>query len=162
MKGLPRIVLLAATVLLALPCAWAQTRTPEGAGDKGQAPRSGKQAQGTQAGKAKAQEIQWSSPEQKKRCEGYLPAIRSSAAKARDASIEADPCGCASHAKEFQAGTDRAKADCPPGFLEAEGIGPRMVKNLKTLRTLGEERCQAAKAKEAASPGQTGPPAKGD
>jgi hypothetical protein len=140
--------------------AYAQRQVSEAGEAKTDGPKPAGQVKTPQAEKGKTEAIQWADEDQKKRCEGYLLAIRENIVKARDASINGDSCTSASRAKDFLGGVERARAHCPPGFLEKNDIGPRMVKNLNTLHILGKERCQEKPVKE--TPRPSGPPAKGN
>ena len=86
--------------------------------------------------------IQWESDAQKARCEQYLEHLNEEFVKARDFSILGDPCATSDHAKEFLSLVETSRKGCPERFLESRGFTSRIIKNISTIRILGEERCK--------------------
>lgn len=101
---------------------------------------------------ARASSLKWKDEEQKKSCEARARQIREHFLKAREFSIQGDSCSSEQEAGNFALKLQELKKDCPEGFAEHWGFTPKVVRNVKTLQSLGKERCgkpgpQSPKAK---------------
>jgi hypothetical protein len=105
-------------------------------------PASAAPAKGAAESKGGAGDLPWTSEDQKKMCEGLLPGLNENFLKARDASIYGDPCASGEHAGLFLSDADKARKECPEGFLKRNGFHERVIKNVKTLHILGKRRCK--------------------
>lgn len=119
------------------------------ASTKNQAPNSGAPSPAkpstTEAGKKTApQPISWSSEEQKKRCNGHLKDLRSLFLKTRHYSIQGASCDTAESATAFLRTMETCKQDCPQGLLEQSGYTGRIIRNIKYLEKLGNDRCSGS------------------
>jgi hypothetical protein len=89
--------------------------------------------------------IRWENDKQKARCYEYLDKINENFLKARDFSIQGDPCTASDHAKIFLSLVEQCQQDCPEDFLERSGYHKGIIKNLNTIFILGEKKCKYRK-----------------
>lgn len=95
--------------------------------------------------KEKLPAIQWENDRQKARCQEYLDKINENFLKARDFSIQGDPCAASDYAKKFLSLVEECERGCPKGFLEKNGYNKSIIKNLNTIFILGEKKCKYRK-----------------
>lgn len=95
--------------------------------------------------------IAWTGKDQMNLCEKRLPGLNEHYSKTRYYSVRGDACNTAASARAFLNLTRSCKGDCPPGFLEAKGYSPQMIRNVETLEELGQKRCMES-VKETVSP----------
>jgi hypothetical protein len=87
------------------------------------------------------QAIDWSSEGQKKVCDGYLEELRSLFLKTRHFSIQGASCDTAESAAAFLDSMGKCQRYCPEGFLEHSGYTERIIRNIRYLEKLGNDRC---------------------
>ncbi|MGQ9857444.1 MAG: efflux RND transporter permease subunit [Thermodesulfobacteriota bacterium] len=122
----------------------ATLRSPQG--DAEQAP-SQSQLPGESRGvsgadkEGKAEALKWKDQEQKKDCEMMVRQVREHFLKAREFSIQGDSCSSEEEAGNFAVKLQKLKKNCPKGFVEQSGFTSKVVRNVKTLHSLGKERC---------------------
>ena len=87
------------------------------------------------------QAIDWSSEGQKKVCDGYLEDLRSLFLNTRHFSIQGASCDTAESAAAFLDSMEKCQRDCPEGLLEHSGYTERIIRNIKYLEKLGNDRC---------------------
>lgn len=113
-----------------------------------QAPsRPTKEASGStvQHKSVKGAALKWKDEEQKKSCEAKAGKIREHFLKAREFSIQGDSCSSEEEARSFGEKLEELNKECPSGFAEQAGFTPKVVKNVRTLQSLGKERCRSSR-----------------
>lgn len=90
---------------------------------------------------AKGADVNWKDEDQKKSCERKAREIREHFLRARDFSIQGDSCSSEEEARSFGEKLQELKKLCPSGFAEQSGFTPKVVKNVRTLESLGKKRC---------------------
>jgi len=85
--------------------------------------------------------IKWDNENQKKVCENYLQQLQAQFLKTRHYSIQGVPCKTADHAEEFLQVADKCENECPKGLIESSGYTSRIVRNIKFLEKLGNDKC---------------------
>lgn len=120
-----------------LEVSWGQTEQALG---RPQAPRQAS-AGGIPHKSVKAAALKWKDEEQKKSCETKAAKLREHFLKAREFSIQGDSCSSEQEARSFGEKFEELKKDCPGGFPEQAGFTPKVVRNVKTIQSLGKERC---------------------
>lgn len=106
-------------------------------------PQAPKEASGSEIPHKSVKEktLKWKDDGQKKSCEAKAGIIRGHFLKAREFSIQGDSCSSEKEARSFGEKLEELKKDCPSGFAEQAGFTPKVVKNVRTLQSLGKERC---------------------
>lgn len=92
------------------------------------------------------QAIDWSSEGQKKTCDGYLKDLRSLFLKTRHYSIQGASCDTAESAAAFLDSMEKCQRNCPEGLLEHSGYTERIIRNIRYLEKLGNDRCSGSLA----------------
>lgn len=87
------------------------------------------------------QAIIWSSEGQKQACDGYLKELRSLFLKTRHYSIQGASCDTAESAAAFLDSMGKCQRNCPKGLLEHSGYSERIIRNIRYLEKLGNDRC---------------------
>ena len=87
------------------------------------------------------QAIDWSSEGQKKACGGYLEDLRSLFLKTRHYSIQGASCDTETSAAAFLDVMGKCQQNCPEGLLAQSGYSERIIRNIKYLEKLGNDRC---------------------
>lgn len=87
------------------------------------------------------QVIHWSSEQQKNRCNGYLKELRSLFLKTRHYSIQGASCNTAVSAAAFLKSMNTCQQNCPEGLLQYSGYTDRIIRNIRYLEKLGNDRC---------------------
>ena len=90
------------------------------------------------------QAIEWSSEGQKKACDGYLEDLRSLFLKTRHYSIQGASCDTAESAAAFLDSMETCQRNCPQGLLEYSGYSKRIIRNIRYLEKLGNDRCSGS------------------
>lgn len=90
----------------------------------------------------KGQDLKWKDEEQKKDCQAKAGKIKEHFLKAREFSIQGDSCSSEQEARMFGEKLEELKKECPGGFAEQAGFTLKVVRNVKTLQSLGKERCR--------------------
>ncbi|MEJ5375940.1 MAG: hypothetical protein WHX93_05130 [bacterium] len=129
-----------------VPQGWAQAQQ-----DQIRSSPAKQSAQKVKSGES-GQGLKWKDEEQKKSCEAKARQIKEHFIKAREFSIQGDSCSSQEQALSFTRKFEELKKECPEGFAEQAGLTPKVVRNVRTLHSLGKERCREPKASE--SPGQ--------
>ncbi len=93
---------------------------------------------------ATPQAINWSSEGQKKACDGYLKDLRSLFLKTRHFSIQGASCETAESAAAFLDSIKKCQRNCPEGLLEHSGYSKRIIRNIRYLEKLGNDRCSGS------------------
>ena len=88
--------------------------------------------------------IDWSSEGQKKACDGYLKDLRSLFLKTRHYSIQGASCDTAESAAAFLDSMGKCQRNCPEGLLERNGYTERIIRNIRYLEKLGNDRCSGS------------------
>lgn len=92
----------------------------------------------------KSKAIDWSSEGQKKACDGYLKDLRSLFLKTRHYSIQGASCETAESAAAFLDSMGKCQRNCPEGLLEHSGYTERIIRNIRYLEKLGNDRCSGS------------------
>ncbi len=87
------------------------------------------------------QAINWSSEKQKERCNEYLEDLRSLFLITRHFSIQGASRDTAVSATAFLKSMDTCEQNCPQGLLEHSGYNKRIIRNIRYLEKLGNDRC---------------------
>ena len=109
-------------------------------------PASTKENQNTAATRKEIppQAIDWASEGQKKVCDGYLEDLRSLFLKTRHYSIQGASCDTAESAAAFLDSMETCQRNCPEGLLEHSGYTDRIIRNIRYLEKLGNDRCSGS------------------
>jgi hypothetical protein len=107
----------------------------------GQAPTGTEQPPAAMWEDNPARTIDWSSEGQKKTCAGYLEKLRSLFLKTRHYSIQGASCDTAESAAAFLDAMETCQRNCPRGLLEHSGYTERIIRNIRYLEKLGNDRC---------------------
>jgi hypothetical protein len=83
----------------------------------------------------------WTGTNQQHTCEEISGQLAEAYRKARDSSIQGDPCNTARYARQFLEVKAQCRRDCPNGFLEGIGYNETIVRNFGTLLELGARAC---------------------
>ena len=122
------------------------TKAPDGnapapAGDAMKAKPPKKSATAPAPKKVTPKVIQWSGEQQKSRCNGYLKELRSLFLQTRHYSIQGASCETAESAAAFLKSMATCQQNCPQGLLEYSGYTDRIIRNIRYLEKLGNDRC---------------------
>lgn len=90
------------------------------------------------------QVIHWSGEQQKQRCEAYLNDLRSLFLKTRHYSIQGASCDTAVSAAAFLKSMKTCQQNCPQGLLGYSGYTDRIIRNIRYLEKLGNDRCSGS------------------
>ena len=104
---------------------------------KGQSPKKSSSTTDASA----ARDLVWETAEQQHLCRDRLEALDDSFEKAQYYSIQGDSCRTAEESARFLGLVERCRAECPEGFLENNGLKPEVIRNLRVLKRLGNQRC---------------------
>ncbi len=85
--------------------------------------------------------INWIDDNQKQKCSAYLAELRHQFLQARHYSIQGESCGTGEYSRNFLKTVEKCKRDCPKNFLAQNGYTNRIIRNLRWLEKLGEDRC---------------------
>ena len=88
--------------------------------------------------------IIWSDEKQKNRCNGYLAELRSLFLETRHFSIQGASCDTAVSAAAFLKSMEACERECPEGLLEHSGYSRRIIRNIRYLKKLGNDRCSGS------------------
>ncbi|RJQ49974.1 MAG: hypothetical protein C4530_22395 [Desulfobacteraceae bacterium] len=100
-----------------------------------------KDEKGKKISHPKPKQIQWSSTDQKNRCESYLIGIQEAFRNARYFSIAGDGCSTGRSSKSFLDRIEQCEKDCPEGYLKASGYTEQIIRNVDVLYELGMKLC---------------------
>jgi hypothetical protein len=114
---------------------------PAPAGDAAKAKPPKKSAAAPDPKKITPQIIHWSGEQQKNRCNGYLEELRSLFLQTRHYSIQGASCETEKSAAAFLKSMATCQQDCPQGLLEYSGYTDRIIRNIRYLKKLGNDRC---------------------
>ena len=96
---------------------------------------------GSKAGQPIKEKITWADEKQEQTCNGYLEQLQEQFLKTRHYSIQGVPCKTADHAETFLQIADKCDKECPKGFVEASGYTSRIMRNIRFLGKLGNDKC---------------------
>lgn len=88
--------------------------------------------------------MNWSSEGQKRVCNGYLDDLRSLFLNTRHFSIQGASCETAKSAAAFLDSMEKCQRNCPDGLLEHSGYTERIIRNIRYLEKLGNDRCSGS------------------